>query len=127
MPDLHWPEALESDIYKGGLRRRLTNFFNGRFQQSWMSVDAESRMNGLATISGEWGRPFQLALRVQPSWKGKLEEPLLQRLINELRKLPRRNLQMIHLADDDYVNQLLTEANFNRYRTLTHMRLDIGI
>lgn len=126
MPDLHWPEVLETDIYKSSLWSQLTDFLSGRFQHSWMSVDEENRMIGLATISGEWGRPHQLALRVHPLWKGRLEEPLLQQLINELRKLPRRNLQLIHLADDAYMNQLLTVANFDRSRTLTHMRLDIN-
>lgn len=126
IPDLHWPEALASDFYRRGLWRQLSDFVNGRFQQSWMSVDHENCMIGLATIISEWGRPHQLNLRVHPSWRGQLEEPLLQQLINGLQKLPRRNIQIIHPADDDWVNQLLSSANFSRHRTLTHMRLAIG-
>lgn len=124
--DLHWPDALEADIYKRSLRRRASDFLNGRFQHSWMTVDGENRMNGLATISGEWGRPHQLYLRVHPLWRGRLERLLLQKLIDGLRTLPRRNVQLAHLADDDVVNDLLTTANFSRHRTLTHMRLGLG-
>lgn len=124
--DLHWPEALEVDGYKRSVRQRASDFLNGRFRHSWMTLDDASKMNGLATIYGEWGRSHQLVLRVHPSWKGRLERPLMQKMIDGLRDLPRRNIQLIHLADDDVANQLLLKANFSRHRTLSHMRLGIN-
>jgi ribosomal protein S18 acetylase RimI-like enzyme len=123
LPDLHWPEALDVDAYKKGLRQRATDFINGRFEQTWMTVDGENNLSGLATIFSEWGRPHQLNLRVHPSWKGQVEGLLLQKLIDRLRTLSRRNVQLIHPADDEVVNRLSRSANFSRNRTLAHMRL----
>jgi ribosomal protein S18 acetylase RimI-like enzyme len=124
-PDLNWPDALDSDAYKKGLWQRATDFINGRFEQTWMTVDGENNLSGLATIFSEWGRPHQLNLRAHPSCKGQVEGLLLQKLIDKLRTLSRRNVQLIHLADDEVVNRLLSSANFSRRRTLTHMRLTL--
>lgn len=120
--ELHWPEALAADQYKAGLWRKLSDMMNGRFFHSFMTLDENKKLNGLASISGEWGRSHQLTLRVHPDWQGQLEGSLLQRLIQTLRRMPRRKVQMIHPADDETVNELLSGANFSRHRTLTHMR-----
>ena len=125
LPDLQWPEALHVEAYKKGLRQRAADFLNGRSEQTWATVDSENRMSGLATSFSEWGRPHQLNLRVHPMWRGQVEWLLLQNLIDKLRTLPRRNVQLVHLADDEVVNRLLTSANFSRRRTLTHMRLKL--
>jgi hypothetical protein len=54
-----------------------------------------------------------------------LERPLLAKLMRRLQYLPRRNVQIDHPDDDELVNSLLQEANFQPRRTLTHMRLDL--
>ncbi len=123
--DLRWPEALEVETYKHSFWQRAADFLNGRFQHQWITLDKEQRINGLVGIRGEWGRPHQLYLRVHPLWRGRLERALLQKLIYGLRTLPRRNVQLVHPADDDVVNQQLITANFSRHRTLTHMRLGL--
>jgi GNAT superfamily N-acetyltransferase len=123
--ELRWPEPLQSDFYKRGFWKQASDFLNGRFQHCWMTVDPQRNLNGLATICGEWGRSHQLHLRVLPQWKGQLEGVLLQKLIDGLRSLPRRNVQLVHLTDDHLVSRLLTQANFSQQRTLTHMRLKI--
>ena len=125
LPDLHWPDELHVDAYKKGLRQRAANFLNGRFEQTWVTVDNENKMSGLATIFSEWGRPHQLNLRAHPLWRGQVEWLLLQKLIDRLRTLPRRNVQIVHLAEDEVANRLFTSANFSRRRTLTHMRLEL--
>lgn len=125
-PELHWPDPLASDHYKQGLWRRFSDMINGRFRYSWMTLDKNKRMSGLASISGEWGRSHELTLRVHPDWQSKLDGSLLQRLIHALRRTPRRNVQMIHPADDDAVSELLLDANFRRHRTLSHMRLRVA-
>ncbi len=125
LADLHWPDTLHPDAYKKGLWQRAADFLNGRFEQTWMTVDSENKMSGLATSYSEWGRPHQLNLRVHPLWRGQVEWLLLQKLIDRLRTLPRRNVQLVHLAEDEVVNRLLTAANFSRSRTLTHMRLEL--
>ncbi len=123
--ELRWPEPLPADYYKQGIWKRASNFLSGRFQHCWMTLDQQSNLNGLATIYGEWGRPHQLNLRIHPDWKGQLEAVLLQKLIQSLRSLPRRNIQLIHMANDALVSELLTQTNFSRHRSLMHMRLEI--
>ena len=55
-----------------------------------------------------------------------MERPLLAKLIRRLHYLPRRNVEVEHPDNDELVNALLQEANFQPRRTLTHMRLDIN-
>jgi len=124
-PNLQWPDKLVTDAYKIGLWRRVKYFLNGRFEKTWMTIDNNNQLNGLATLYTEWGRPHQLGIRVHPDWDGQLEEPLLDKLISHVQTLPRRNVHLVHLADDKTMNRLLPQANFSRHRTLTHMRLEL--
>jgi ribosomal protein S18 acetylase RimI-like enzyme len=121
-PGMNWPDPILADAYKVGLRRRIKDFLNGRYQQTWMTLDGK-QLVGLAKVHGGWGRPHELSLRVHPLWQGQLERPLLNKLISRLQSMPRRNVLLVHNADDELVNQLLPNANFSRVRTLTHMRL----
>ena len=82
-------------------------------------------MVGLGRIWGEWGRPHLVALRVHPQWKGQIERPLFTKIIRRLRQLPRRNVRFDHPDNDELVNNLLSEANFTKKRTLTHMRREL--
>lgn len=123
--DLNWPDLLEVNAYKKSFWQRAGDFLNGRLQQTWVTLDDENELNGLATIFSEWGRSHQIKLRVHPLWKGKVEWVLLQKAIDRVRTLSRRNIQISHFADDKVVSCLLTTANFDCHRTLTHMRLDL--
>ena len=124
--DLQWPEPLKSDVYKTGFWPRVVNFLNGRQAETWVMHDEASRqLAGLARIESEWGRSHQLTLRVHPTWQGRLERPLLAKLIRRLQSMSRRNVQIDHPDNDELVNALLQEANFQPRRTLTHMRLDL--
>lgn len=123
--DLNWPDALQVDAYKKSFWQRTGDFLNGRLQQTWVTLDDEKRMSGLVAVFSEWGRSHQLKLRVHPMAKGKVEWILLQSSIDRLRTLSRRNVLVVHLADDELVNRLLRAASFVRHRTLTHMRLDV--
>ena len=123
--DLHWPEQLKPDEYKTGLWAGIVNFLNGRQSETWAIGNAQNQLVGLAKIHSEWGRSHHLSLRVHPSWQGRLERPLLAKLIRRLQSMSRRNVQIEHPDDDELVNALLQEANFQPRRTLTHMRLDL--
>jgi ribosomal protein S18 acetylase RimI-like enzyme len=122
-PDLNWPDPLLLDVYKLGLRRRIKDFLNGQYEKTWMTIDGNKQLVGLAKVQSEWGRPHELSVRVHPLWQGRLERPLLNKLISRLQSMPRRNVLLVHNADDERVNQLLPDANFSRVRTLTYMRL----
>ena len=122
-PDLNWPEPLFPDAYKMNFRRRMREFLNGQSEKTWMTMDGNRDLIGLAKVQSEWGRAHELSVRVHPVWQGRLERPLLNRLIGRLQSMPRRNVLLVHNADDELVNQLLPAANFSRLRTLTHMRL----
>lgn len=122
--DLNWPEPLQPDAYSRSLLKRGADFMNGRQTETWATADKD-RLCGLATINSEWGRSHGLKLRVRADWKGRLERPLLAKLIRRLRYLPRRGVRMDHPENDELTGQLLKEANFTVQRTLTHMRLDL--
>lgn len=123
-PDLHWPEPLPPDAYRGGFWRQLVNITNGRSHETWVAANGRSLV-GLAAIWSEWGRAHYLTLRVHPQWAGQLERPLLAKILRRLPYLPRRSARIEHPAQDALTNQLLREANFKARRTLTHMRLDL--
>jgi GNAT superfamily N-acetyltransferase len=120
---LDWPEALATDAYKRPWWQRLVDFLNGRHAETWSTLDAQNRLNGLASIYSEWGRPHQLVMRVHPGWQGQLERPLLAKLIRRLDYLPQRRVRIDHPHSDETMNRLLREANFTIKRILTHMRL----
>lgn len=120
---LHWPEPLANDAYQRGVLRRLTDFTSGRRSETWASVDERNRLIGLAAIRSEWGRAHQMCLRVAPDWQGRLERPLLRKMLARVRSLPQRRVLLVHNADDMAVNALVQEAHFVRQRTLTHMAL----
>ena len=123
--DLHWPELPNADLYKNNLWVRVVNFLNGRQAETWVSTDNENQLVGLASLNTEWGRSHSASLRIHPSWQGRLERPLLAKLVRRLQYLPRRNVQIDHPDGDELVNALLQEANFQPRRTLTHMRLEV--
>jgi ribosomal protein S18 acetylase RimI-like enzyme len=122
-PDLNWPESLPQDTYRGGVWRWLDRVINGRRLETWVVASGRNRLFGLAGIWSEWGRPHRVSLRVHPDWRGKLERPLLAKVVRRLRHLPRRNIRLDHPDEDDLMNQMLPEASFRSRRTLTHMRL----
>jgi len=124
--DLNWPEPLRHDAYRLSIWQRLGDVLNGRQQEAWAVVDARERLAGLATVSGQWGRSYLATLRVRRDWTGRLERPLLAKVIRRLGYLPRRNVRIDHPDDDVLTNELLREANFAVQRTLTHMRLDLS-
>ncbi len=127
-PNLNWPAPKERDYYKSGLWQWLSNFLNGRKKETWIiasptSHSKKQKLVGLASIYSEWGRPHSLELRVLPSWQSHIERPLLAKLIRRLRYLRNTNILIDHPADDETVNNLLTEASFNTRRYLTFMHL----
>lgn len=125
-PDLNWPEQLPPDAYKKGFWRRLANFFSGRQMETWVTANSQGQLVGLGSILSEWGRSHQAVIRIHPAWQGRLERPLLAKLIRRFYYLPRRNVRIDHPDEDQVMNELLTAANFQPRRTLTHMRLDIN-
>lgn len=123
--DLNWPEPLPADVYDRTLLKRALDFLNGRQMETWAMLDNKGSLAGLGSISSEWGRSHLLSLRVRSDWRGRLERPLLAKLIRRLRYLPHRNARIDHPEGDQVTEQLLKEANFAVQRTLTHMRLDL--
>jgi ribosomal protein S18 acetylase RimI-like enzyme len=122
-PDLNWPESLPADRYRGGVRRWVDRFFNGRQTEHWVTTHQE-KLVGLVSIRSEWSRPHQVALRVHPEWHGQLERPLVAKAIRRLQQMPRRSVRIEH-PEDPLISELLREANMQAERTLTHMYLDL--
>ncbi len=124
-PDLNWPEPLPRDAYKQGFGRWLSNLFAGRQAETWAVENLDEELVGLGTILSEWGRAHGLSLRVNPEWQGKVERPLMAKLLRRLQYMARRNIRIDHPAGDEVTSDLLREANFHPRRTLTVMRRDL--
>lgn len=124
-PDLNWPEPIDPTMYRVRWFDWITNFVNGRQIETWVTRAPNQQLTGLASIVSEWGRVHHATLRVHPQWQGQLERPLLAKLLRRLHYLPRRNIRMDHPDEDEVVNKLLREANFQPQRTLTHMKLTL--
>lgn len=124
-PDLNWPELLPPDVYKNGIWQQLNQFLNGRGRESWVTRDGQQQLTGLLHIATEWGQPHYALIRVHPAWRGRVERPLVNKMVRRLENMPRRNIRIDHPDDDDVMNELLHKVNFGRRRTLTHMRLNL--
>jgi ribosomal-protein-alanine N-acetyltransferase len=125
-PELNWPEPLAVDAYKRNWWRRLSDTFNGRQAETWVTTNAQNELTGMAQILSEWGRLHTVHLRIDPAWWGKLERPLLAKVTRRLKYLGHRNVRLDHIDNHEEMNELLQAANFDPRRTLTHMCLKIG-
>lgn len=125
-PDLQWPEPLATDAYRRSFWQKLAALGGGRRSETWATFDGAERLSGLAGIESEWGRAHQLRVRVHPLWQGRLERPLLGKLVRRVQMLPQRRVLLLHNADDETMNELAPAAHFRVQRTLTHMRHDLG-
>lgn len=121
--DLEWPDPLSINEYHRSLRRRLADFVSGRQLEIWMTANSAGRMHGIATIKSEWGRVHQFRIRVHPDSQGELEESLVLKLMRRLQYLPRRQVRLLHDADDQVMNELLPTLRFRPTRMLSQMRL----
>lgn len=129
-PNLNWPAPKARDHFKTGFWRWISNLLNGRKMEAWIIAapseqDRKQQLVGMASINSEWGRPHNLELRVLPAWQGKIERPLLSKVIRRLRYLRGTNILIDHIAGDETINDLLQEANFSTRRKLTFMHLFI--
>jgi ribosomal protein S18 acetylase RimI-like enzyme len=130
-PDLTWPAPPRPDLYKTGWWRAIGDFVNGRRAESWVVTESgpdepqTPRLTGLVSIHSTWGQPHKVTLRVAHHRRGELERPLLAKTLRRLSYLRGGTIQMIHPADDQMVEPLLNEANFQVRRKLTVMRLTL--
>lgn len=124
-PDLNWPDTLPPDFYRTTLWGHLSNLFNGRRSETWVTHNGQNELTGLVNIFSEWGHTHEVLIRVHPAWQGQLERPLFAKMIRRLQNMPRRNVRIFHPDNDAVMTELLRQANFAPRRTLTHMRLDI--
>jgi GNAT superfamily N-acetyltransferase len=123
--ELCWPEPLREDTYRLGWFRRLDNMFSGKQFEAWTIPSKEGVPLAVAKISGEWGRPHRITLRVPDQWQNELTRPLFAKLLRRLRFLRQRSVIIEHPHDDVLMNALLREANFRPKRTLGTMKLEI--
>lgn len=123
--DLNWPEPLSPDAYKQTLLRKLSSLFGGQQLESWVVQNGQKQLVGMGVIESEWSRSHQIKVRVDPAWSGRLERPILAKLVRRLGYLSRRAVRIDHPDDDVIMNGLLREANFTSHRTLSYMRLDL--
>jgi GNAT superfamily N-acetyltransferase len=120
-PDLNWPEPPADDAYKSTFTGWLDNWVTGRRVEHWI-VEEENRLQGLASIDSQAGRPHQLTLRIRAGWNERLAPHLLAKLLRRLAYLRRGDIRLDHSDEDTLVTRLLTGAGFRQRRTLTVMK-----
>jgi GNAT superfamily N-acetyltransferase len=123
-PNRNWPVPPSPDKYRTGLIRWLTDLVNGRAHETWVVAGTESaggRLEGLASIWSEWGRPHSVELRVVPEASSRLSRPLLAKVFRRLAYLRGGTVQVIHPAEDEPAGDLLRQANFTLRRSLVIM------
>lgn len=130
-PDLNWPAPLPPAHFKVGFWRSLGDFLNGRRVETWVSDEAlgksgRKRLTGFATIFSEWGRPHQLATRVDSSWRDSLTAPLLARALARAKRLRGGVYRINHPSDDEVTSRVLEEMNFKARRALAVMKLQLS-
>ena len=123
--DLYWPDPLQRGEYRNDFRRRVLDFFSGKGHETWAVFSNEKVLQGIATINSEWGRAHQLRVRVRPREEETLEPALVHKLLYRIKMLPRRQVRLLHDADDVVMNELLPTLRFRVDRSLTQMRLQL--
>jgi ribosomal protein S18 acetylase RimI-like enzyme len=129
-PDLSWPAPPASTYYRIGLWRAVGDFLNGRRVETWVSeatlgTSGKNRLTGLATLYSEWGRPHQLRIRIDSSWRERLAAPLIERALNRAKRLRGGVYRISHPAEDEVLSEVLKEMNFKARRALTVMKLQL--
>lgn len=122
-PNMYWPEPIDESLYRPTLRGWFEDFLNGRRKESWTAAGPDGHLAAVGILLSEWGRPYQLHIRIHPDAEIGLERHIVAKLVRRLRYQSRRRVQMVYADDSDRMNSTLLEANFRRLRTLTHMRL----
>ncbi|MCO5185141.1 MAG: GNAT family N-acetyltransferase [Anaerolineae bacterium] len=121
--ELNWPEPLQPNHYKHSWWQRISNLLNGKQFEAWVIPDAHDRPLAVGSISGEWGRPYHLAVRVPEVWREEMTRPLLAKLLRRLTYLRQRTIFIEHVDDDDVMQTLLRSAAFRPTRRLGTMKL----
>lgn len=129
-PDLNWPIPPTPELYKTGIWRSFIDFLNGRRSTTWVSElqsknDGKRNLIGLASINSEWGRPAWLRIRIDPAWQGKVEIPLINQAIRQLKRMRTSTIRMNHPADDEIISNIVSDASFKIKRSLNIMALDL--
>jgi ribosomal protein S18 acetylase RimI-like enzyme len=129
-PDLNWPAPPGFTYYRVGLWRAVGDFLNGRKIATWVSdatlgTSGKKRLTGLATLYSEWGRPHQLRIRIDSSWRDKLAAPLMARALSRAKRLRGGVYRVSHPAEDEVLSEVLKEMNFKARRALTVMKLQL--
>ena len=123
--DLYWPDPLQRGEYHNDFRRKVLDFFSGKSHETWAVISSANDLQGIATINSEWGRAHQLRVRVHPRQEETLEPALVHKLLYRINMLPRRQVRLLHDADDVVMNELLPTLRFRVDRSLTQMRLGL--
>lgn len=121
--ELHWPEPLQPDHYKQSWWQQLNNMLNGKQFEAWVIPDRNDTPLALGSISGEWGRPYHLAIRVPDMWREEMTQPLLAKLLRRLTYLRQRSIFVEHVDGDDVLETLLRSAAFRPTRRLGTMKM----
>lgn len=130
--NLRWPVPPRPTKYRQSLWRLIIDFFSGKKMDVWVAdtpapKPGKRRLVGLGYIDTEWARPHELAVRVTDEWQGRVERNILSNLVAHVKNHRSGHVRINHLANDEYVNELLKESHFRIKRSLRLMHYNLGV
>jgi len=122
-----WP--LRHSRFQLGYNEQLSNIFRlfiGGTACAYWVVEEEQRFVGLANIiAGVFGENHRFELIVDPDWRGRLEKPLISRMLQYLRPGRRRAVSVKHPTDHPEAIDAYKEFGFLEEQTLIWMKREM--
>jgi len=120
------PGPLHRAVAPSGVRRRLDDWVQGRVLiRRAALVGRDVRAVAVAECDG-LGGPQRLEVAIEPSWRGRVEVPLLDAVLEGLTRREPREVRCDVPEDDAPLMDALDAAGFRRVRTLDRYVLDIA-
>jgi hypothetical protein len=122
-----WP--LRHSRFQLGYQEQVSNlvrlFFGGTASAYWV-VEEGDRFVGLANIiGGVFGEKHRFELIVDPAWRGRLEKPLISRMLQHVRGGRRRAVGVKHPIDHPEAIAAYQEFGFLEEQTLIWMKREM--
>jgi len=122
-----WP--LRHHRFRLGLGEQLSNVFRlliGGTPSAYWVVEENERLVGMVNIiGGVLGEKHRIELIVHPDWRGRLEKPLISRVLEHLYPWRRQSVRVKHPADHTEAVEAFKEFGFREEQTLIWMKREM--
>lgn len=120
------PGPLHRAVAPGSMRRRLDDWVQGRVLIRRAALVGRDVRALAVAESDALGGPQRLEVAIEPSWRGRVEVPLLDAVLEGLARREAREVRCDVGEDDLPLMAALDAAGFRRVRTLDRYALDLA-